>query len=564
MAFTMASAADITVDFSANVDKLPAAESAEVSTATLEGVDFSFLYCKGTGYKDDNYLMVSGKKNTGAYVEFTVPQVTKSFTITTGSSASISVTVQLSANGTNIGEAVKLDAKGADFKFDIPEANQAAGTAYRLTVTNKYNAQITKIVFSDTKGGSTEQPEQPVDPTPSNGVKVTLANSVADGTYALYVPGQGVATVYTGGSAFGYWMVEAVTVADNSFTTDAANLVTFANVAGKGYTMKDSNGKFIGMDASHFGAFNYYETAEEANCYWNLEFTGNDVKISNTGREGAFISAKEYNGKWELVTSDNAETFIALQLFKGEAQQGGDKPTEPELPLVESLSVVTAFPDKTAFEMGVDLSVIYANGAYVYVCDDHGIALIYKNGLGLESGDVIAKGWKGKVSIYNNLIELVPNDATLATTGAAGIVLHPMPVGALDVPYVVTANNQSGYIKLKDVVFETATPAADVTATADRTYTGKMGDYEITFFQRFGLDSYEAGTYDVTGFIAVFKDQVQVYPIKIESLSGIGAITGDANAPVEYFNLQGISVANPENGVFIRRQGSKVQKVVIR
>ncbi len=36
------------------------------------------------------------------------------------------------------------------------------------------------------------------------------------------------------------------------------------------------------------------------------------------------------------------------------------------------------------------------------------------------------------------------------------------------------------------------------------------------------------------------------------------------NAPVEYFNLQGVRVANPENGFYIRRQGNKVEKVVIR
>ncbi|MDE5629638.1 MAG: hypothetical protein K2I69_08775 [Muribaculaceae bacterium] len=37
----------------------------------------------------------------------------------------------------------------------------------------------------------------------------------------------------------------------------------------------------------------------------------------------------------------------------------------------------------------------------------------------------------------------------------------------------------------------------------------------------------------------------------------------DSNAPVEFFNLQGIRVANPENGVFIRRQGANVSKVVL-
>ena len=35
------------------------------------------------------------------------------------------------------------------------------------------------------------------------------------------------------------------------------------------------------------------------------------------------------------------------------------------------------------------------------------------------------------------------------------------------------------------------------------------------------------------------------------------------NAPVEYYNLQGVKVANPENGIFIRRQGSKATKVIL-
>lgn len=56
------------------------------------------------------------------------------------------------------------------------------------------------------------------------------------------------------------------------------------------------------------------------------------------------------------------------------------------------------------------------------------------------------------------------------------------------------------------------------------------------------------------------------------SVSATGVITGvedveadaDINAPVEYFNLQGQPVANPANGIYIRRQGSKVAKVIIR
>lgn len=38
----------------------------------------------------------------------------------------------------------------------------------------------------------------------------------------------------------------------------------------------------------------------------------------------------------------------------------------------------------------------------------------------------------------------------------------------------------------------------------------------------------------------------------------------DAAAPVEYYNLSGVKVADPANGIFVRRQGSKTEKVVIR
>lgn len=47
--------------------------------------------------------------------------------------------------------------------------------------------------------------------------------------------------------------------------------------------------------------------------------------------------------------------------------------------------------------------------------------------------------------------------------------------------------------------------------------------------------------------------------------SGIDEVTTDENAPVEYFNLQGVRVADPTGtpGVYIRRQGYKTHKVTI-
>lgn len=58
------------------------------------------------------------------------------------------------------------------------------------------------------------------------------------------------------------------------------------------------------------------------------------------------------------------------------------------------------------------------------------------------------------------------------------------------------------------------------------------------------------------------KSQVGLYGFEFSGTNGITGITSDQNAPVEYYNLQGVRVANPENGLFIRVQGNQATKVI--
>ena len=48
--------------------------------------------------------------------------------------------------------------------------------------------------------------------------------------------------------------------------------------------------------------------------------------------------------------------------------------------------------------------------------------------------------------------------------------------------------------------------------------------------------------------------------------TGVGNIAiADENAPAEYFNLQGVRVANPvSGGLYIVRQGGKVSKTIVK
>lgn len=74
---------------------------------------------------------------------------------------------------------------------------------------------------------------------------------------------------------------------------------------------------------------------------------------------------------------------------------------------------------------------------------------------------------------------------------------------------------------------------------------------------------------DYTGTIEFVLSKIAKEPALVtfhtEFLSGINNIAVDnANAPVQYFNLQGVEVANPENGIYIRRQGNKATKVLVK
>jgi|GEM_PF-5349820 len=67
--------------------------------------------------------------------------------------------------------------------------------------------------------------------------------------------------------------------------------------------------------------------------------------------------------------------------------------------------------------------------------------------------------------------------------------------------------------------------------------------------------------------LIVYNPTIQVFDIDLLTPAGVEGVVADAdlNAPVEYFNLQGVRVANPEAGqLVIKRQGSTVTKLIVR
>ncbi len=214
-----------------------------------------------------------------------------------------------------------------------------------------------------------------------------------------------------------------------------------------------------------------------------------------------------YNSSNEVVATvaaDGAVTIKGVGTTTIKAEFAGNDTYKDDiatytLTVLEAATTLAEFIEKGAADkslsliMNCELTVAYAHGKNVYVTDGTSSALIYKDNLGLNTGDVIAKGWDGKVTIYNGLPEIAPADATLATTGTTAEVNYAA-VEAIGI------ENLTQVVLLKNVTFAAAT----LESTHDN-FNGIAGENTYAFRNTFGVASVAAGKYDVLCVVSAFK-----------------------------------------------------------
>lgn len=124
--------------------------------------------------------------------------------------------------------------------------------------------------------------------------------------------------------------------------------------------------------------------------------------------------------------------------------------------------------------------------------------------------------------------------------------------------------------------------------TADANYitihTGKMlSDWTVTNGVRYGSGNADVPVDETSTLLMkagsdkcwILGPSAEGWTIKVDpknlmisfdkgATTGVEGVEADNNEAVEYFNLQGVRVENPANGLFIRRQGNKVTKVLVK
>lgn len=150
--------------------------------------------------------------------------------------------------------------------------------------------------------------------------------------------------------------------------------------------------------------------------------------------------------------------------------------------------------------------VAYVNGSYTYIQDATGSALIYKSNYGLNAGDTVT-GLVGKISVFNNLVEIVPSMTVDKLNVKAGVAPEP----ALQ-EEVITLADVNKYVRIEGL---TVNEADTFTTAGKETIKAVWKDTTLVIYNQFKVaQTFSADSiYDIVCAVSVFKEQLQVYLI---------------------------------------------------
>ena len=539
LAGAFAIAEPVTVNFADETTAalLPNKESATPSTVKINEIDFEFMNSKKGAYSGASYLQISAKKVTPyGYVAFTLPDNCTKITITTSASASEAVKVSLLAGTNTINKDVQLNAKGADFAFEIPTEYQAAGTKYTLQVTNKYNAQISKVVFEMGQGGSSTLIDAGL-AFASETINATLgeavpANALTKGTDAAVVYTSSNVEVATVDAATG----EVTLVAAGTTTIKAATEATEKYKAGEAsYTLVvvDPNAKKP-ANLAFANATVTVDLSEAVPANALTKDTDAAVVYTSSNVEVATVDAA--TGEVTLVAAGT--TTIKAATEATETYEAGE--ATYTLTVMDKAEIVYENDGKTDAS-GFTFEVVEGENPWLF------------SSFGMTGNAFKITGKTADAYAVSPVFDLTNRIKPISITQTFAYNF----ITVAQVPeYFTIAVREEGATEWTVLTAAPAPEAMNKWTYVDD-YAIDLGAYEgkkIQIGYHYVADGTVCGGWQIKNILVKGKKSSAVSDITVE----------DSDAPVVYYNMQGVRVANPANGLYIRVQGKKATKVLVR
>lgn len=369
----------------------------------------------------------------------------------------------------------------------------------------------------------------------------------------------------------GSWS-QAEVPGNNSMSTDNVKV-----------TMTDRDRNILGMETAQGGAVTHSDNAEliakslkyiesEASAWTTYTLPIDYLTASTPEKINVILSANDYFDSENIVKGntlslDNVKFAYYSRLegvkVKGAAVEGfnpdkyeytvaGAAPATADIEAVVLGSGKSAKTDVKVDGNNVTITVSNENGEDVDGKTSHVYTLTFS---GAEAGKT-----------YNGYLNIEMFGGKLTEDQPTAIVITP------------TGDNKCTFV-LPDLSLDLGSgPASlgkievpDVTITENngvKTYAGKVDGMKL-MGGAIEADVVLNGTIDAADKVSMKIDVMWLgNPINVtfttDKMAGISDITADDNAEAEYYRLDGVKVSEPSNGIFIRRQGNKVTKVIVK
>lgn len=292
---------------------------------------------------------------------------------------------------------------------------------------------------------------------------------------------------------------------------------------------------------------------EGASIYYTLDDTDPSV-------ENGIL----YDG---VITLDNPCTVKAIAYYEGVASSVAS--LQVYLNVVESLDQFFVNASPNIVRINCPVTAITATGSYLIVKDNQGsYGMIYKNNQDLYEALDVENGatWSYIMARYYPYGEFAYVEVVDLGEVSQGSPVEPVLITIPDVEDDKTV--QYEYVQLNNV---------DITypyswSTKDILFTDEDGNEldGIKFFPT--VDVPISGTdedrYDVTGIIVWYDEDeyYELWPLVVvkSGSSAIDSINKETESEAVYYNLNGIKVDKPSNGIHIRVKDGKAEKVLNR
>lgn len=404
------------------------------------------------------------------------------------------------------------------------EISKNADGLYVFTVEATSTPTCEGLIFSDGNGNQTSDLIYEVDKTYSNGPEKWFCAYDMNGTWEF-----GKEMEAQGGGIFKYLLDSSEATGEN----------TFVNVFyGSTNTGFDDGTRYVPSTYSDVTVEDgqTYTMAQGAYGAWVLSNNEWTVTVNTNNSTITFEAGNTVEEGYSFVYFDNIAYWADVNVYAwkdgGETNAPWPGEAAPKCKIGDNYYYYIAAP------MGTYDKVIFSGS------DGQTADLPYVNG-----------------AVYST--DNTPGENPNTTPAQTGVDLSTV---ALELPYTTT-ETESNVVLTFDVpedfviyyIFN-ATMPTDVEKAPARA----EGEYQIAQNQQVSLPKNVSGTLDFYAEV----NGTQTAPASY-SLGADGVVTGVNNvemseniAPV-FYNLQGVRVANPSNGIFIRVQGAKVSKVAL-